>query len=136
MAMWSMWGPDEIAAWTELGDFIEMPVKTYSSGMSSRLAFAVAVHMEPDILIVDEALSTGDAYFKAKALAKMDELLAQAHTMLVVSHSLGTIRELCTDVIWLDQGKLKLFGEPEEVIAAYNGDTGVNPDAATTLEDF
>ena len=127
---------DEIAAWTELGDFIEMPVKTYSSGMSSRLAFAVAVHMEPDILIVDEALSTGDAYFKAKALAKMDELLAQAHTMLVVSHSLGTIRELCTDVIWLDQGKLKLFGEPEEVIAAYNGDTGVNPDAATTLEDF
>jgi ABC-type polysaccharide/polyol phosphate transport system ATPase subunit len=66
----------------------------------------------------------------------MDELLAQAHTMLVVSHSLGTIRELCTDVIWLDQGKLKLFGEPEEVIAAYNGDTGVNPDAATTLEDF
>jgi ABC-type polysaccharide/polyol phosphate transport system ATPase subunit len=127
---------DEIAAWTELGDFMEMPVKTYSSGMSSRLAFAVAVHMEPDILIVDEALSTGDSYFKAKAMAKMDELLSQAHTMLVVSHALATIQEMCTDAIWLEKGELKMFGSPEDVIAAYNGDTGVNPDAATTIEDF
>jgi len=127
---------DEIAAWSELGDFMEMPVNTYSSGMSSRLGFAVAVHMEPDILIVDEALSTGDAYFKAKAMAKMDELLEEAHTMVVVSHALSTIQEMCTDAIWLDKGRLKMFGPPEEVIAAYNGDTGVDPTAVTTLEDF
>ncbi len=127
---------EQIAEWTELGEFLEMPVKTYSSGMSSRLAFAVAVHMEPDILIVDEALSTGDAYFKAKAMAKMDELLDQAHTMLVVSHALGTIQQMCTDTIWLEKGNLRMYGPPEEVIAAYNNDTGVNPDAATTLEDF
>lgn len=127
---------EQIAAWTELGDFMEMPVKTYSSGMSSRLAFAVAVHMEPDILIVDEALSTGDSYFKAKAMAKMDELLSQAHTMLVVSHALGTIQEMCTDAIWLDKGQLKMYGTPDAVIDAYNGNTGVDPDAATTLEDF
>ncbi len=127
---------EEIAAWTELGDFLEMPMKTYSSGMGARLAFAVAVHMEPDILIVDEALSTGDAAFKAKAHAKMNELLSEAHTMVLVSHALATVEELCTDAIWLEKGVLKMYGTPTEVIAAYNESTGVDPDAVTTMQDF
>lgn len=127
---------EEIAAWTELGDRLEMPVKTYSSGMSARLAFAVAVHTEPDILIVDEALSTGDASFKAKAHAKMNELLSQAHTMVLVSHALATVEELCTDAIWLENGTLCMMGTPTEVIAAYNASTGVDPSAVTTTEDF
>jgi lipopolysaccharide transport system ATP-binding protein/teichoic acid transport system ATP-binding protein len=127
---------EEIAAWTELGDRLEMPVKTYSSGMAARLAFAVAVHTEPDILIVDEALSTGDAAFKAKAHAKMNELLSQAHTMVLVSHALATVEDLCTDAIWLENGTLRMMGEPTEVIAAYNASTGVDPTAVTTTEDF
>jgi lipopolysaccharide transport system ATP-binding protein/teichoic acid transport system ATP-binding protein len=127
---------EEIAAWTELGDFLEMPMNTYSSGMYSRLAFAVAVHMEPDILIVDEALSTGDASFKAKAMAKMDELLEQAHTMVLVSHALETVQHMCTDAIWLDKGNLMMVGQPAEVIAAYNAGTGVDPNAVTTRQDF
>lgn len=127
---------DEIAEWTELGDFLEMPMTTYSSGMSARLAFAVAVHMEPDILIVDEALSTGDASFKAKAHEKMNSLLAEAHTMVLVSHALATVEELCTDAIWLEKGELKMYGTPAEVIEAYNASTGVDPAAVTTMQDF
>lgn len=127
---------DEIAEWTELGDFLEMPMTTYSSGMSARLAFAVAVHMEPDILIVDEALSTGDASFKAKAHDKMQSLLEEAHTMVLVSHALETIQELCTDVIWLEKGQLIMYGSPDEVIAAYTESTGVDPNAVTTMQDF
>lgn len=127
---------EEIAEWTELGEFLDMPMKTYSSGMGARLAFAVAVHMEPDILIVDEALSTGDASFKAKAHAKMQSLLAEAHTMVLVSHALETIQDLCTDVIWLEKGKLVMYGSPTEVIAAYTESTGVDPNAVTTTQDF
>lgn len=127
---------EEIAEWTELGDFLEMPIQTYSSGMGARLAFAVAVHMEPDILILDEALSTGDASFKAKAHEKMNDLLSEAHTMVLVSHALATVEELCTDAIWLEKGALKMYGTPAEVIAAYNESTGVDPGAVTTMQDF
>lgn len=127
---------EEIAEWTELGERLAMPVNTYSSGMYSRLAFAVAVHMEPDILIVDEALSTGDAKFKAKAAAKMNELLQQARTMILISHALGTVEEMSTDVLWLEEGESKMMGDPSEVIAAYLESTGVDPKAVTTKQDF
>lgn len=126
---------DVIADWSELGDFLDLPMRTYSSGMYSRLAFAVAVHMEPDILLVDEALSTGDARFKAKAMTKMRELLAQAHTMVLVSHALATVQTMCTDAIWLDKGQLMMTGTPEEIINAYTESTNVNKDAPTTRED-
>jgi lipopolysaccharide transport system ATP-binding protein/teichoic acid transport system ATP-binding protein len=125
---------DEIAAWTELGDFLELPMRTYSSGMFSRLAFAVAVHMDPDILIVDEALSTGDAKFKAKATAKMRELTGQARTMLLVSHALGTVRDMCNQVLWLEQGQIKMIGGPAEVVDAYTSYNQV-AQSSTTLED-
>ena len=86
---------DEVAEWTEIGDFIDMPMRTYSSGMSARVGFSVAVHMKPDILMIDEALSTGDAAFREKANAKMAELRQSARAMFLVSHGLGSIKEMC-----------------------------------------
>jgi len=109
----------EIEDFAELGDFMEMPIRTYSSGMRSRLAFAVSVHMDPDILMIDEALSAGDAKFKKKAAAKMHELMGSARAMFIVSHSMPSIKEMCNRAIWLHKGELKLEGEVDEVIAAY-----------------
>lgn len=110
---------DEVAEWTELGDFIDMPMRTYSSGMSARVAFSVAVHMKPDILMIDEALSTGDAHFREKATAKMAELRESARAMFLVSHGLGSIKEMCNEAMWLDRGKLMMRGAPDEVVNAY-----------------
>jgi teichoic acid transport system ATP-binding protein len=109
----------EVAEWTELGDFIDMPINTYSSGMSARVGFSVAVHMKPDILMIDEALSTGDAHFREKATAKMAELRESARAMFLVSHGLNSIKEMCTEAIWLDHGTLMMRGDPEEVVDAY-----------------
>lgn len=125
---------EEIADWTELGDFLDMPMRTYSSGMFGRLAFAVAIHMEPDILLVDEALSAGDARFKTKAMDKMKELVAQARTMILVSHALATVKDMCNDAIWLDKGQVMLRGTPGEVVDAYTDFNKVKRTAAT-LED-
>ena len=94
-------------------------MKTYSSGMFGRLAFSVAVHMDPDILLIDEALATGDAAFQAKSSARMQELCDNAGTILLVSHGLGIIRQLATECIWLHRGQLMSHGDPEEVIADY-----------------
>lgn len=126
---------DEITAFAELGEFMDMPMRTYSSGMYSRLAFAVAVHMDPDILIIDEALSAGDAKFKEKAQQKMNELVGKARTMLVVSHALGTIKELCDEAIWMHEGKLVRRGAPLEITDAYTKFLKVGASAAV-LEDF
>jgi ABC-type polysaccharide/polyol phosphate transport system ATPase subunit len=87
-------------------------MRTYSSGMYSRLAFSVAVHVEPDILIIDEALSAGDARFKQKAAAKMKELVAQARTMFLVSHAMNSVKDLCSDVVWMHKGRLMMRGGP------------------------
>jgi teichoic acid transport system ATP-binding protein len=109
----------EVAEWTELGDFIDMPMRTYSSGMSARVGFSVAVHMKPDILMIDEALSTGDAHFREKANTKMAELRDSARAMFLVSHGLGSIKEMCNEAIWLDHGTLMMRGDPEHVVNAY-----------------
>ena len=126
---------DEVAAWTEIGDFIDMPMKTYSSGMSARVGFSVAVHMKPDILMIDEALSTGDAHFREKANAKMTELRASARAMFLVSHGLGSIKEMCNEAIWLNKGTLMMRGTPDEVVNAYMKFVKVKR-SATTLEDI
>ena len=109
----------EIEDFAELGDFMELPIRTYSSGMRSRLAFSVSVHMDPDILMIDEALSAGDAKFKKKAAVKMHELMDSARAMFIVSHSMPSIKEMCNRAIWLHKGELKMEGSTEEVIAAY-----------------
>jgi ABC-type polysaccharide/polyol phosphate transport system ATPase subunit len=110
---------DEIVKFAELEDFMDMPMRTYSSGMYGRLAFSVAVNMDPDILLVDEALSVGDARFKKKSLRRMSKLCEHAGTILIVSHALGTIRSLCTEIVWMHKGRLVMWGDPETVIEEY-----------------
>jgi teichoic acid transport system ATP-binding protein len=110
---------DEITEFAELGDFIDMPMRTYSSGMYGRLAFSVAVNMDPDILLIDEALSVGDARFKQKSFDKMRALCAEARTILIVSHALKSIRELSDEVLWMHKGEIAMRGDPETVIEAY-----------------
>lgn len=110
---------DAIVAFADIGDFINRPVKTYSSGMMVRLAFAVQVHVDPDVLIVDEALSVGDARFQAKALAKIEEILKRGTTLLFVGHDLSAVRAFCNRALLLDKGKVIKSGLPDDVIAEY-----------------
>lgn len=112
---------DEIVAFSELGQFIDVPLRNYSSGMVMRLAFSVATVVNPDILIVDEILAVGDASFQAKSKARMMELMSGGTTVLFVSHSIGQIREMCDTVLWLDHGQMKMIGEAQEVCDYYEG---------------
>ena len=125
---------DEIVAFAELEDFMDMPMRTYSSGMYGRLAFAVAVTMEPDILLIDEALSVGDARFRKKSFRKMRELCGEDRTILLVSHALGSIKELCDAAIWMHNGELRMWDEPDAVVDAYTEFLEVGEDAFT-MED-
>lgn len=110
---------DEIIAFSEIGQFIEVPLRNYSSGMTARLAFSIATVVEPEILIVDEVLSVGDAAFQEKSKRRMMELMSGGTTVLFVSHSLDQIREMCDRVVWLDHGKVKMYGDTQEVCDAY-----------------
>jgi teichoic acid transport system ATP-binding protein len=122
---------DEIVEFAELEDFMDLPMRTYSSGMYGRLGFSVAVTMDPDILLIDEALSVGDARFRRKSFEKMRELCSEARTIVLVSHSMGSISELCDHAIWMHRGELRMDGEPDEVIEAYTNFLGVKDDAVT-----
>ena len=110
---------DSILEFAEIGDFIHQPVKTYSSGMFVRLAFSVAIHVNPDILIVDEALAVGDYRFQAKCYNKFEELKAEGKTVLFVSHDIDAVRRFCTRAIWLDAGELILDGDVRDVTSKY-----------------
>ena len=110
---------DEIVAFSEIGQFIDIPLRNYSSGMMARLAFSIATVVEPEILIVDEVLAVGDANFQKKSKARMMELMGGGTTVLFVSHSLEQIREMCDHVVWLDHGCVKMYGETQEVCDAY-----------------
>ena len=110
---------DEIIAFSELGDFIDLPVRTYSAGMRLRLAFAVSTMIQPEILIMDEWLSVGDGNFVQKAEARMMELVDSTDILIIASHSESLISRLCTRVIWMDQGSIKMDGPPEEVCRLY-----------------
>ena len=110
----------DILDFADIGDFINKPVKTYSSGMYSKLAFAITAILETDIMLIDEVLSVGDVKFKEKSYNKMKELISDEHrTVIIVSHSLGTIKELCNEVLWLNDGKVMMIGKPEDVIPKY-----------------
>jgi len=111
---------ERILGFADIGDFIDQPVRTYSSGMFVRLAFAVAIHVEPDVLIVDEALSVGDEAFQRKCFARIEAMRAAGCTILFVSHSSQTVVQLCDRAIWLDAGRLRLDGSPRDVVAAYH----------------
>ena len=111
---------DEIIEFANLGKFIDMPVKTYSSGMHSKLAFSITAILESDIMLIDEVLSVGDAKFKKKSFNKMKELISnEDRTVLIVSHNSQTIRQLCTSVLWLHEGELRMIGKTDEVLEAY-----------------
>ena len=112
---------DEIVEFSELGQFIHVPLRNYSSGMVMRLAFSVATVVNPDILIVDEILAVGDAAFQAKSKARMMELMSGGTTVLFVSHSLPQIREMCDQVVWLEHGQMKMWGKTAEVCDVYEG---------------
>jgi ABC-type polysaccharide/polyol phosphate transport system ATPase subunit len=125
---------DDIVAFAELEEFMDMPMRTYSSGMYGRLAFSVAVNMDPDILLIDEALSVGDARFRRKSADKMRELCGEDRTVVLVSHALGTIQELADQAIWMDKGQMRMWDDPDSVIDAYTEFLEVKQDAVT-LED-
>lgn len=112
---------DEIVDFSELGRFIDVPIRNYSSGMLMRLAFSVAAVVEPEILIVDEILAVGDAAFQEKSKERMLQLMSGGTTVLFVSHSIGQIRELCDRVIWLDRGEIKRIGDVDAVCDEYEG---------------
>lgn len=110
---------DEIVEFSELGEFINYPVKNYSSGMRAKLGFSIATLIEPDILIVDEILSVGDIKFRKKSSEKINELMAEGVTVLLVSHSINQIRKICNKCIWIENGKIIMEGPSDEVCDAY-----------------
>ncbi len=115
---------DQIIDFSELGQFIDVPVRTYSSGMYMRLAFSIAVNVQADILLIDEILAVGDAHFQDKCLNKMKELKAQGKTMVFVSHSMDQVKSFCDRAVWLYNGILKMDGSTEEVAKAYLAEQG------------
>ena len=110
---------NEIVAFADIGQFIDQPVKTYSSGMFVRLAFAIAANMDPNILIIDEALAVGDLAFQAKCMARLRELTEAGTTILFVSHDLSSVRNICKKVLWLNEGQVIDFGSPKEIVESY-----------------
>jgi ABC-type polysaccharide/polyol phosphate transport system ATPase subunit len=110
---------DAIVSFSELDKFIYEPVKNYSSGMKARLGFAVAVHLQRDIMLIDEILGVGDFKFKEKSTAKIKELIENERTVVLVSHSMDSIKRYCTKCLWIEKGVQKAYGDPEEVIAEY-----------------
>lgn len=110
---------DDIHEFSDLGDFMDQPMKYYSSGMKARLGFSVASHLEPEILILDEALNTGDAAFSKKAAMKMKELVIKAKAVILVTHSLAYAQRHCNRLIWLQKGKVAGDGDPETIVAEY-----------------
>ena len=111
---------DDIIAFSELGEFIDRPVRTYSSGMHSKLAFSITAFLETDIMLIDEVLSVGDAKFKKKSYKKIKELIGnKSRTVLIVSHNADTLKKLCNKILWLHEGNLKMFGTTDEVLPEY-----------------
>ncbi|HKX75254.1 MAG TPA: ABC transporter ATP-binding protein [Acidimicrobiia bacterium] len=110
---------DSIVEYAELEDAINRPLKTYSSGMFSRLAFSVGMHLDPDILLLDEVLAVGDLGFRDKSMQSMQDLLDRSGTIVFVSHSLGSVKDFCDHAIWLEQGRVREAGQAAEVVDAY-----------------
>lgn len=117
---------EEIVDFADIGDFLDLPMQSYSSGMAARLRFAISTAVTPDILVVDEALSTGDAHFRARATERIKNIREEAGTVFLVSHSDSTIRKMCTRVLWLDHGRLVADGEPAPVLGLYARKYGKN----------
>ncbi len=118
---------DEIVDFSGIGDFIHEPLRTYSAGMSMRLAFSVATVVDPDILLIDEVLAVGDPEFQAKCIRKILELKQQGRVFICTSHVMATLRDLCTRALWLDRGRVRGQGPAEQVLAEYGASIGAPP---------
>jgi ABC-type polysaccharide/polyol phosphate transport system ATPase subunit len=126
---------DEIVEFAELSEFIDAPVKTYSSGMYMRLGFAVAIHVDPDVLLVDEVLAVGDEGFTHKCLDKFAEFKRRGKTILLVTHSLGLVERFCDEALWLDSGTMKAMGDPKRVVGAYIVDVAASEEQQLAAQD-
>jgi ABC-type polysaccharide/polyol phosphate transport system ATPase subunit len=126
---------DEIVDFAEMEDFIDAPVKTYSSGMYMRLGFAVAIHVDPDVLLVDEVLAVGDEGFTHKCLDKFSEFKRRGKTILLVTHSLGLVERFCDEALWMDAGSMKAIGDPKRVVGAYISDVEVSEEQQLAAGD-
>ena len=126
---------DDIVRFAELEDFIDAPVKTYSSGMYMRLGFAVAIHVDPDVLLVDEVLAVGDEGFTHKCLDKFAEFKRRGKTILLVTHSLGLVERFCDDALWMDAGHMKGMGDPKRLVGAYITDVEVTEEQQLAAGD-
>ena len=122
---------DEIVAFAEIEKFLDTPVKRYSTGMGTRLAFAVAAHLDPEILLIDEVLAVGDLAFRKKCLGKMESVREEGRTVLFVSHDMNTIRRLCKTGLWLDKGKIQTVGDMRDVVIQYESSV-MGKDSQTT----
>jgi ABC-type polysaccharide/polyol phosphate transport system ATPase subunit len=118
---------DEIVAFAELADYIDEPVRTYSSGMYMRLGFSIAVHVDPDILLIDEILAVGDQPFTQKCMSRMNRFKEVGKTIVFVSHDLDIVRSWCGDAVWLDRGVVRERGKPGDVVDAYLASLSQNP---------
>jgi ABC-type polysaccharide/polyol phosphate transport system ATPase subunit len=114
----------EIADFSELGDFLNMPVRYYSAGMTVRLAFSIVTAIDPEILLVDEVLGVGDMAFQQKARQRMRDMMAKARLMVMVSHDMESLASICNRLIWLDKGSIRMEGPPAEVVTAYTAQMG------------
>ncbi len=121
---------DDILGFAEIGDFLDMPVRYYSSGMKVRLAFSIATAIDPEILLVDEVLSVGDRAFQEKAGQRMRDMMSKARLIVFVSHDLASIKKLCHRAIWLDHGRVRMVGDPADVAEAYTESATVKPSVA------
>jgi ABC-type polysaccharide/polyol phosphate transport system ATPase subunit len=126
---------DEIVEFAELRDFIDAPVKTYSSGMYMRLGFAVAIHVDPDVLLVDEVLAVGDEGFTHKCLDKFAEFKRRGKTILLVTHALGLVERFCDEALWLDAGRVKGSGDPKRIVGAYITDVETSEEQQLAADD-
>ena len=118
---------EEIVAWADLTDYMDVPLRSYSSGMLARLAFSIATDIEPDVLVVDEVLSVGDAAFQLRSQERMRTLIDRGASVVLVSHDLGTVSRLAERAMWLDHGRTLMAGDPNEVIAAYQASVQGTP---------
>ena len=126
---------DEIVEFAEMKEFIDAPVKTYSSGMYMRLGFAVAIHVDPDVLLVDEVLAVGDEGFTHKCLDKFAEFKRRGKTILLVTHSLGLVERFCDEALWMDGGRMKGIGDPKRIVGAYITDVERKRGTAARRDD-
>jgi ABC-type polysaccharide/polyol phosphate transport system ATPase subunit len=127
---------EEIVAFAELEDFMDMPMRTYSSGMYGRLGFSVAVNLDPDILVIDEALSVGDAKFRKKSSEKMKQLCSEDRTVVLVTHAMGSVKKLCDRAIWIHKGEVVMKDRAKAVVRDYTRFLQVAEDDELALEDL